>query len=263
MAGGPVVLLGQGEQYDDPDDWRELIRDRRIRRGVELAVRRDGLTFLRRPEEVPELAVVLDAVDPVGAPSQPALAVAKGAPALGGTSVPPTSSAENRAAGLATPAAVPPGAAGQPAPARALPTAAPRRKWRFGVWRWVIGLGALLLLRLCAHDGFGPFPAFGGLASSLTPGRVDAASRSAGCERLRGWIARAACGDPELQRLRPALGRAYAVRAQALRPSARPALAAAQARWQDGRSACRFEPDPAACLEDRYRARIAELRHGG
>lgn len=258
MAGAPVVLLGQGEQYEDPDDWRELIRARRIRRGLELSVRRDGVTTLVRPEDVPELAAVLDVVDPPGPPSQ----------------IPPTPSAPARAPGTAVPLAggerrpdpaarsVEPAEAaeGAPPPSRTLPTAAPRRGWRPALLLVAIGVGALLVLRLCSADGFGPAPAFGDRAArgmSASPGSASRAT--AGCARPRGWIAKAACDDPDLARLRPVLARAYAARVAGLEGAAREALVAEQARWQASRAACRAEADPAACLATRYRTRIAEL----
>ena len=256
MAGGPVVLLGQGEQYDDPDDWRELMRARRIRRGVEVAVRRDGLTALHRPENVPELAAVLDAVDPPGPPSATAVPTSA-PPSRPATTVGGASTIADGVLTGAPPGAPPPAPGAPGAPGRASPPRA-RKRWPFGVWRWVIGAGVLLLLRFCAPEGFGPLPALGERAHGAA-----AQPSSAVCLRVRGWIARAACGDPELQRLRPALARAYAARAQATAPRSRPALAAAQGRWQEARSACRLETEPAACLEDRYRARLAELRAGG
>ncbi len=262
MAGGPVVLLGQGEQYDDPDDWRELIRGRRIRRGVELPVRREGLTALHRPEDVPELAAVLDEVDPPGPPSQTVAAhPPRGAPSLGlgGTSVPPAPVGLAQAA--TSPQQSPPDGGG---PARRpLPTAAPRRGWRFGLWLCLLGVGALLFLRLCARDGFGPLPGFGARSGRSASARDAASSpETAACARPRGWIATAACGDLELARLRKALANAYAVRAAGLSADERAELAAEQARWQAGRSACRTTADPAACLAPRYRSRIAELKEG-
>lgn len=262
MAGGPVVLLGQGEQYDDPGDWRELMRVRRIRRGVELPVRRDGVTALLRPEDVPELAAVLDAVDPPEPPSQ-AVPLAPVAASPRRVGAPPGPSA-GAAPGDGPPdaAGAPPAeSAGSPATGHPLPTAAPRRRWRFGVWRWVLGFGALLLLRLCGGDGFGPLPALGSHADRAAPASAPSASgrRTSACDRPRGWIARAACDDPEFARLRPALARAYASRAAGLDGEARDALAAEQARWSAARTACRTADDPGACLVARYRTRIVEL----
>lgn len=258
MEDGPVVLLGQGEQYADPADWRELIRTRRIRRGVELPVRRHGLTTLRRPEDVPELVAVLDAVDPPGPPSQTVASLerppAASAPA---TAVPPSAARPATRAGVSAPAAPATAAPGAPA----LPTAAPRKRWRFGVWRWVFALAALLLVRLCAHDGFGGLPSFGDRAgappaASSPSSQADAAA----CARPRGWIAKAACDDPEFARLRPVVARAYAARLAGLSGETRQALSDEQGRWQASRSACRSASDPGGCLSERYRARLAELQ---
>ena len=254
MAAGPVVLLGQGEQYSDPDDWRELIRTRRIRRGVELPVRRDGLTTLVRPEDVPELAAVLDQVDPPGPPSEAVAATPRAPSAEAAASA--VAPSEGRAVADARPVVTAPASAGSSA-APTLPTAAPRKRWRFGVWRWVFAFGALLLVRLCAQDGFGGLPAFGTRAET-TPARGPGAS--AACARPHGWITQAACDDPEFARLRPALARAYAARLSGLSSEARASLAGQQARWQAARSVCRDRPDPASCLSERYRTRLAELR---
>ena len=266
MEHGPVVLLGQGEQYADPDDWRELIRTRRIRRGVELLIRRDGVTTLLRPEEAPELAAVLDAVDPPWPPSQAA------PPAAGPPGRPPSPSPPVSSVPLSPRPAAPRGmrptspstpSAASPPPA-ALPTAAPRRRSFLAVWWWVIAVGVLLFVRLCAPDGFGSPPAFGARAdegADYAPGS-DGRGREA-CTRARGWIARAACRDPGFARLRPSLAQAYTARAARSPAADRAALADEQRRWTAGRGVCRTDAAPGACLARLYRERIAELRTSG
>ena len=65
------ILLGQGEQYYEPDEWRQLIRDGRLTRGMILRIRRDGLTRDADIESVSELATLLNELDPRDPSAEP------------------------------------------------------------------------------------------------------------------------------------------------------------------------------------------------
>lgn len=101
---GPILLIGQGEQYWDEQDWRELVRSKRIRRGTDVAVREYGQTAFRPVEDVPGLRRILDELDPLPNTRRPATPMdlpVEGEPQLGGRAAPLTGAAAPGAVGPA------------------------------------------------------------------------------------------------------------------------------------------------------------------
>lgn len=56
-----TIYVGQaGEKYSDPEEWRELIRSKRLARATLIPVRRGGVLQHLQAHEVPELAAVFN-----------------------------------------------------------------------------------------------------------------------------------------------------------------------------------------------------------
>lgn len=124
---GPILLIGQGEQYWDEEDWRELVRSKRLRRGMDVAVREHGQTAFQRVEDVPGLRAILDQLDPLPTAGRTAAAIP--------SAVEPTQPSRE--------AALPAGAAatGEAGGAAALGTASGNARLRYRSSRAVVPAG--------------------------------------------------------------------------------------------------------------------------
>jgi uncharacterized membrane protein YhaH (DUF805 family) len=69
---GLTIYVGQaGEKYSDPEDWRDLVREGRLRAETVIALRRGGELLHQRAGEAPELASLFAPLIQPGAAAPP------------------------------------------------------------------------------------------------------------------------------------------------------------------------------------------------
>ncbi len=94
----------------------------------------------------------------------------------------------------------------------------------------------------------------------LTPIMNEAASGET-CQ-AGPWIERMLCGDASLKASEIQMSAAYRKARSSAPADLKGQILEAQRAWLSRRDACESQPDPASCLADAYRARIAELSIG-
>lgn len=81
------IFVGRrGARYSDPEEWRSLILEERLRRGDVVAVRRAGVTTYHPAGDVPELRELFKEVERPGSADIETFAAAPAPPAAGGRS---------------------------------------------------------------------------------------------------------------------------------------------------------------------------------
>lgn len=99
-----------------------------------------------------------------------------------------------------------------------------------------------------------------GLALAALSLGSHAATPSFLCSKAKTWFEKTICASERLSDLDLELALAYARVLKAVSGNSEKALTVEQNRWWAGRNDCRKESAPASCLEQRYEARIAELK---
>jgi uncharacterized protein YecT (DUF1311 family) len=86
-----------------------------------------------------------------------------------------------------------------------------------------------------------------------------AAAPSFDCAKAGNWVEHTLCANAALGDLDRRMADLYAARVKATAADGAARLREAQRAWARGRAACETEANATACLEQRYRQRIAEL----
>ena len=108
------------------------------------------------------------------------------------------------------------------------------------------------LLRRCAALAIaGACVTLSVLAESATPSFL--------CSKAKSWVEKTICASDRLSELDMDLATEYARMLKVLTGDAEKALNTEQRKWWAERGTCQKQPDPGACLEKRYQARITEL----
>jgi len=92
-----------------------------------------------------------------------------------------------------------------------------------------------------------------------TSGPTQPATPSFLCSKAKSWVERTICASDRLSELDMDLATEYARMLKVLTGDAEKALNTEQRKWWAERGTCQKQPDPGACLEQRYQARIAAL----
>jgi uncharacterized protein YecT (DUF1311 family) len=79
------------------------------------------------------------------------------------------------------------------------------------------------------------------------------------CSKAKSWVEKTICASDRLSELDMDLATEYARMLKVLSSDAEKALNTEQRKWWAERGTCQKQPDPGACLEKRYQARITEL----
>jgi len=79
------------------------------------------------------------------------------------------------------------------------------------------------------------------------------------CSKAKSWVEKTICASDRLSELDMDLATEYARMLKVLTGDAEKALNSEQRKWWAERGTCQKQPDPGACLEKRYQARITEL----
>lgn len=99
-------------------------------------------------------------------------------------------------------------------------------------------------------------------ACMLLPAAPSRAAPSFDCARAGGWVEHTVCAEAALGELDRQLAERYGAMSAASDAAAKGTLRDAQRAWARERGACEHAGQPVACLEQRYRDRIAELGGG-